>query len=346
MNDEDRFVTVRKTDQLSLADGIARRGCRSDTFLSKVASLIDWAAVEAALAPLARSRLGAPGYPVMLMLKVLLLQQWYALSDPAIEDALSDRLSLRRFVGLALDAAVPDHSTISRFRTSLVELDLTGPVFDEVLRQIEARGLLLREGTMIDATLVEAAVKRPKPPKLDDAAEPAPVAAAGAARAPSKLVNSKVDPDARWAKKGGKRTFGYKGHVGVDRRSGIIRKRLLTDAAVADTTAGDALVCGDEAAVYADAAYDTHARRAGLKARRAKDRIAHRPNKHHRLTLWQQRRNQGIGRRRSGVERVFATAKRLMGWCRARYIGLARNAGHFDLICTAMNVRRLATLAR
>ena len=350
-------MSQRRYGQLSLADSVARRAGRSEVFLAKVQRLVDWAALEHEMKPIAKARIGAPGYPPLLMLKVLLLEQWYGLSDPGVEDALSDRLSFRRFVGLALDEAPPDHSTISRFRNSLARHGLTDRVFAEVLRQIQAQKLILRRGTMIDATLVEAAVNRPRKPKsqatadaapAEPPAEPAPdagaagVPAAKAGRAPSKLVLSKLDPDARWSKKGAVRNFGYKGHIGVDRGSGIIRKRLFTPGNVADTTPADDLICGDERAVYADAAYDTHARRAALKQRGINDRISHRANKHHGLTTSQERRNRGIANRRSAIERVFAIAKRVMGWCRARYRGLARNAAHFDMICTALNLRRMA----
>jgi IS5 family transposase len=290
------------------------------------------------------------------MLKALMLQQWYGLSDPELEDALMDRLSFRRFVGLALDETAPDHSTISRFRKVLGVEGLSAKLFGEITRQIDDKGLILRQGTMIDATLVEAQVKRPKKPKPDepaqkegDAAEAAladTAASDGASsRAPSKLVGSKTDPDASWAKKGHQRYFGYKGHVAVDYLSGIIRKACLTTASVADTTMADDLIMGDEQAVYADKAYDTKARRVRLKATGVKDRISHRPNRHHPLTRRQEQRNKGISRRRSGVERVFAIAKRLMGWRRVRYVGLTRNAAHFDLICTAINLRRLEVLA-
>jgi IS5 family transposase len=287
------------------------------------------------------------------MLKALLLQQWYGLSDPGIEDALVDRLSFRRFIGLALDEAGPDHSTVSRFRKELGEHGLSEKVFAEVTRQIDAKGLILRQGTMIDATLVEAQVKRPKKPKPGELQEGqetetpvTPGSASGEPERPaSKLVLSPTDPEASWAKKGHQRYFGYKGHVAVDFVSGIIRRARLTTASVADTCMCDELIMGDEAAVYADKAYDTKARRARLKAAGIKDRIAHRPNKHHPLTPRQEQRNAGISRRRSGVERIFATGKRLMGWWRVRYRGFARNATHFDLLCTAINLRRLVRLA-
>jgi transposase, IS5 family len=354
-------MAVRQMGQLSLADSLAVRKGRSSVTLERLSALVDWSQVAAVVAPLRGSRYGAPGYPPLLMLKALLLQQWYGLSDPGLEDALCDRLSFRRFVGLALDEAGPDHSTISRFRTALIEEQLSGPVFEAVTRQIDRQGLILRQGTMIDATLVEAQVKRPKKPKPSEEPPDVPptqgevaqgeVAQGGAPageaadRPASKLVSSPTDPEASWAKKGHQRYFGYKGHVAVDLGSGIIRRARLSTAKVADTSMGEALILGDEAAVYADKAYDTKARRAWLKAAGIKDRIAHRPNKHHPLTRRQEQRNDGIARRRAAVERVFAIAKRLMGWRRVRYIGLARNAGHFELLCTAINLRRWRVLA-
>jgi transposase, IS5 family len=345
-------MAIRELRQLSLADALAARPRRENATLERIQQLIDWSAIAAVLAGLRSSSQGAPGYPPVMMVKALLLQQWYQLSDPGLEEALADRLSFRRFVGLALDQASPDHTTIHRFRLALIEYDLCQAVFDAVLAQIDGKGLILRRGTLIDASLVEAAVKRPAKPKAD-AAPPAEaesqdepgLSAAAPEPAPSKLVLSPHDPDASWAKKGHKRYFGYKGHVGVDQGSGIIRRAVLTTAVVADTSKGDDLILGDEKAVYADKAYDTKARRQALKARGAKDRIAHRPNKHHRLTSRQEQRNKAIGRRRSAVERVFAIAKRLMGWWRVRYRELKRNHGHFQLLCTAINLKRLVVIA-
>jgi IS5 family transposase len=360
-------MAVRRVGQLSLADGLASRQGRSQVTLEQLSRLIDWDALARVLAPVEPSRHGAPGYPALPLLKALLLQQWYGLSDPGLEDAVADRMSFRRFVGLALDERAPDHSTIHRFRKALGEHGLTERIFSEVTRQIDAKGFILRQGTMVDATLIDAHVRRPQPPKNDagetgagagtaagagdepaeaiEEASPDAAPDAVAERPPSKLVSSPTDPDASWAKKGNKRTFGYKGHVGVDYGSGIIRRACFTTAAVADTTIADALILGDERAVYADKAYDTKARRRELKARGIKDRIAHRANKHHALSKRQEQRNAGISRRRSGVERIFAIGKCLMGWRRVRYIGFARNAAHFDLLCTAINLKRLAVLA-
>jgi IS5 family transposase len=338
-------MPIRQTGQLSLADGLAKQPSRLSETLERVQCLIDWQQIDALLSPLRASRYGAPGYAPLLMLKALLLQQWYSLSDPGLEETLIDRLSFRRFVGLALGETSPDHSTISRFRTALVAQGLSEAVFEAVNLQIDAKGLILRQGTIVDATLVEAHVKRPKKPREDKETTSQLQAPSKGERPASKLIASPTDPEASWAKKGHTRYFGYKGHIAVDLGSGIIRRCVLTTASVADTSIGDALIMGDERALYADKGYDTKARRAALKAAGAKDRIAHRPNKHHALSRRQEQRNAGISRRRAAVERIFAIAKRLMGWWRVRYIGLARNAGHFDLMCTAINLKRLAVLS-
>jgi IS5 family transposase len=352
-------MAERSLGQLSLADSLVAGAGRNAT-LERLDELIDWSAIARLLSPVHGSRYGAPGYPAVVMLKALLLQQWHGLSDPALEASIEDRLSFRRFCGFALDAETPDHVTIHRFRETLRQLGLADRVFEEVNRQIDNRGLILRQGTLIDASLVDAAVKRPKPPAQQPPAEQAPAEPVAAPsevkpaevsstaevkeRPPSKLVKSPLDPDAAWTKKGGRRYFGYKVHVGVDQGSGIIRRQVMTPANVNDTEPADLLVCGDEAALYGDQAYTSARRRADLRARGIKDRMMHRANKHHPLTPRQIQHNTAIGQRRAPVEQVFAKLKRLCGWTRVRYRGLARNAVHLTLLCTALNLKRLVVL--
>jgi IS5 family transposase len=160
-------------------------------------------------------------------------------------------------------------------------------------------------------------------------------------------ISSKTkDPDAAFAKRQGKpgSAYGYKAHVGVDQGSGLVRAVITTPANVNDTTAADELIRGDEAAVYADKAYDTHARRARLKQAGVKPRLMRRPNKHHALTPRQQRFNDLVARRRAAVETTFATWKRRMGLTRTRYVGLAKVAGQVLLTAMAFNLRRAAAL--
>jgi IS5 family transposase len=327
----------RDWGQLGFADHMVMRHGRPNELLARLSELLDWAALGRIVGVLHDSPHGAPAYPPLAMLKALLLQQWYGLSDPGLEEALWDRLSFRVFCGLPLGESAPDYSTINRFRNALRERGLDQQVFDEVNRQLDRRGLVLRHGTLIDASLVPAAVKPPKKPK-----EPLPPGPDG--KAPSQLVKSQRDRDAEWAKKGGKRYFGYKVHVGVDKGSAIIRRVKLTGASVNDTVPADELMCGDEAAVYADAAYHTRRREQALIARGVEAHLMRRGNKHHALSQEDKDRNEAIGKHRAPVEQVFGRMKTTYRWARARCLGLARNTTHLLLLCTAMNLKRMVVL--
>ncbi len=177
---------------------------------------------------------GGASYPIETYVKLLLLQQWYGMSDEGLEAALDDRLSFRRFCGIPLDRPVPDHSSIWRFRQHLTEKDEAGVSLGERLlaainRQLDARGLVLKQGTLIDASIVKSAARPPR----GDVGEVLP-----------------VDPDTGFTKKNGKTFFGYKTHVGVDEGSDLIRQAIITSASIHDSQAGDALIQGDEGAVY------------------------------------------------------------------------------------------------
>lgn len=292
--------------------------------LDRIGSVFDWRAVEALVSGIYSSAKGRPSWPPLVLVKALLVQQWYGLSDPGLEEALSDRLSFRRFVGLGLAEGQPDHSVISRFRKVLRERGLDRALFDEVGRQLEARGLLLKSGTLMDATVVAAAVSKPGSP-------------AGS--------RSKTDPEAAWTRKGGKSSFGYKAHVGVDQGSGLIRRAELTPANIYESQMAEALICGDERAVYADKAYEHKERRARLKGLGIKDRILHRSHKNQPgLPHWQARRNQLISPIRAAVERVFGTLKRGYGYTRVRYRGIEANLVQLRLLCIAFNLRRAIAL--
>lgn len=294
--------------------------------LERIGRVFDWAAVERLVSGVYAARSGRPSWPPLVMVKALLLQQWYGLSDPGLEEALGDRLSFRRFVGLGLDEGAPDHSTVSRFRKVLRERNLDGALFEEISRQLEAKGLVLKTGTLMDATLVEAAAKKPS--------GRAGLGAKGAG-----------DPDADWTRKNGKSHYGYKAHVGVDEGSGLIRRAVLTSAKVYESEMAETLICGDERAVYGDKAYEHKARRRRLKAAKVKDRIMHRSHKHQAgLPHWQAVRNKLISPIRSAVERVFGSLKRSYGYRRVRYRSLRANLVELRLLCIAFNLRKADAL--
>jgi IS5 family transposase len=316
-------MSVKRTGQLGFGEiGLSRRGVVPA--LERVSRLVDWAGFEGALAGLRDEGPGRAGYRPLLLFKALLLQAWYGLSDAELEFRLGDSLAFGRFVGLSLEDEVPDHTTLCRFRNRLVSARLLEKLFDELDRQLETAGLVLKQGSMLDATLIEAAAARP----------------------PLGQEHKAKDRDAAFVRRQGKSgsTFGYKAHVGVDLGSGLVRAVITTPANVNDTTPADELIRGDERAVYADKAYDTHARRARLKRQGVKDRLMRRPSQYHALTPRQQRLNDLIARRRAAVETTFATWKRRMGFTRARYFGLAKVAGQVLLTAMAFNLRRAAAL--
>lgn len=330
-------MSERQSGQMSLADALVKQREGLNKRLERMASLIEWGRVEVALAPLRRSPLGAPGYAPLVLFKALLLAQWYGLSDERLEEELADRVTFRRFVGLGLADETPDHTTLWRFREALGKAGLAASAFGEINRQFDQRGLILRQGTLIDATLVEAQAARPRPPQ-EEAAPPA------GEPPPSKLVRSAVDGDADWTRRAGRHHFGYKGHIAVDQGSGLIRHQTMTPASLNETSVADTLYLGDERALYADKAYDSHARRALLGKLGVKNRIQRRGNKHHPPTRRELRRNALIGRIRGRVETVFGFFKRVWHYHRVRYFNLRRNAVQFSLMCTAYNLSRALRL--
>ena len=314
----------RSHDQRGFVDHlIGDRGRRNER-LEGLSSAIDWSALDGLLAPIHASSTGAPGYGPLMMLKVLLLQQWYGLSDPEMEAALADRLSFLRFVGLSLDEATPDHSTISRFRSALTTHGLGEALFAEVQRQLDRRGMIVRRGTLVDATLISGAAAKPS-------------------IAEGNL--SPVDPDARWGKKGRQAYHGYKLHVAVDQGSHLIRGVHLTPANRNDCELGPDLVQGDEAIVYGDMGYDNAAIRTKLAALGIANGIMKRPHKTAPLTPEQSARNAALRPLRAPIERIFGTLKRTYRLTRMRYIGLKRNLLHMIIIAIAMNLRRSIALA-
>lgn len=329
-------MAERVLGQLSLADGLLREAGPGNATLERMAAMIDWEPVARLLAPLRQGRMGAPAYPSLALLKALLLQQWYALSDEALEEAIADRLSFRRFLGLGLADPVPDHSTLWRFRERLGQTGLAEEAFALITGQIEASGFVVKRGTLIDATLIPAAVNPPPPPS-----EPLPPDADG--RPASKLVKHERDPEAAWtAQEGKKRCYGYKLHVAMDEGSRIVRKLLLTPANVNETVPADDLIAGDEQWVLADKAYDSRKRRKALAERGIRNGIMRRACRGRPLSKWEQRRNALLRVRRAPIEPLFALIKRVYGHARAAYIGLSRNSTALHLACAAMNIKRWA----
>ena len=327
-------MSERRVGQLSFADGIVASAPVHEA-LERLSNLIAWNEIEALLSGVHGKKMGAPAYPALVLFRALLLQQWYGLSDPQLEEALADRLSFRRFLGLSLSDRIPDHSTLWRFRERLARDGLAERAFALITAGIEQSGFVLKRGTLIDATLIRSAVNPPPPPRevpVDETGRPA-----------SKLVRNPADPDAAWTRKEGRLFFGYKAHVAMDLGSRIVRRVIVTPANVNDTCPADDLICGDERIVFADKAYDSEARRALLRERGIRNGIMRRGRRCRTMSAATVRRNKLLSRLRAPVEPLFALLKTVYGFARTRYRSLLRNAAALHLAFTAMNLKRWAT---
>lgn len=316
----------RRIGQLGWADAVVaeRRPVRRDR-LSEVHGLLDWQPFEGLLVGIHAAARGEAAYPPLMMFKLLLLQRWYDLSDPAMEEAVADRLSFRRFAGLALEDETPDHATIWRFRERLVKDNLIDPLMAELARQMDRKGVILRHGTLIDATMVTSAARRPR-------VKETPI--------------SPVDPEARFGANNESRRFefGYKAHIAVDAGSNLVRAVRTTPANVQEIVEAPGLVQGDEAAVYADRGYDANRLHRHLAERGITDGVMRRRRQGRPLEPAAVAHNYQLSLMRRPVEAVFGTLKRLYRMGRMRYFTMARNHLAVSLACFGYNLRRLHAL--
>jgi IS5 family transposase len=315
----------KRVGQLGFGDGVVagRRG-RTPDQLGRISGLIDWAGISQVLAPVEPKATGKgkAGWPSLVLFRALLLQRWYDLSDEGLEAALFDRLSFQRFCGLSLDDDVPDHSTFWRFRERLGQAGLIEPLFAEMQRQLEVHGVLVKRGTLIDATLMQAAARRPR--KEED-------------------KTSKTDPDARFGTNNerGKFEFGYKAHIGMDAGTGLVRRCVLTPANRQEIAVADALIAGDEGEVLGDRGYDSQPLRTRLGRLGVRDGLMRRARVNHPLTPEEVARNHAIAPRRREVEKVFGTLKRIYRLRRLPYFNQVRNAACLAFALIGYNLRRL-----
>jgi IS5 family transposase len=295
--------------------------------LKALSEVIDWKPLEGLARQVRPGSVGRKPYDALAMLKALYLASLYDLSDPALEEALIDRVSFRLFCGFSLQEETPDETTLCRFRNDCTAAGILIAAFEEVNRQLDAKDLIVRKGTLLDASIVAAASRRP------------PLTAGSKPYLPR-------EPGASFTRKGGKSHFGYRLHVGVDAGSGLIRRLALTPAHVNESGVAERLICGDEQAVYADKGYENKERRAALKMRGIKDRIMHRSHKNQiALPCWQVRRNDLITPRRAPVGAIFGTFKRMHGRARVRYRDFLHNVADFYRLATIYNLRRATNLS-
>jgi len=302
-----------------------KKSTKRDVFLAEMAAVVPWSVLEGVIAP-HYPRAGANGgrrpYPIAVMLRIYCLQQWYNLSDPGAEEALYDIESMRAFCNLELGRdPIPDETTILNFRHLLEAQALTKTVFEAVADHLEARGALLRGGTIVDATLI--------------AASPSTKNQAG-----------KRDPEMRSSKKGNQWYFGMKAHIGVDARSGLVHTAGVTSGSVHDAKVMDRLIRDDDSALYGDKGYASDAKKRAAEAAGVLWAVNEKAKPGRRLPARQRARNHRFGKMRAKVEHVFRVVKCQFGYRKVRYRGLAKNGAQvFSLLALANLYLARRTLA-
>jgi IS5 family transposase len=314
-------AAMKAMKQLSLAEtGFlpkAAKQTRKAVFLSEMERVVPWARLEALIEPVyPKKGNGRPPMPLATMLRIHFLQQWFGYSDPAMEEALHDVPLLRRFAGLdAFEDVMPDESTVLRFRHLLESHDLAGALFAEVNALLAEKGLSMKRGSVVDATLIAA---------------------------PSSTKNQakQRDPEMSQTKKGQQWYFGMKAHIGVDAKSGLVHTVECTTAKVADNTMLKACLHGEETLALGDRGY--HQKNRTLDALEAEDGVCIvTPTKKPQggeLTEEQKRLNRMLSAVRAVVEHPFRVVKQQFRFIKVRYRGLKKNTGQIVTLFALANL--------
>lgn len=287
---------------------------RRERFLAEMDAVMPWTQLLALIEP-HYPKAGNGRQPLGLekMLRIYFLQQWFNLSDPQAEDAIYDSESMRRFARVELcDDLVPDESTILRFRHLLEQHGLTKAIFDAIQGLLEERRLLLRAGTIVDATII-------------------------AAPSSTKNASATRDPEMKQTRKGHNWHFGMKLHIGADKR-GLVHTVTATNAAAADITQLPQLLHGQEREVFGDQAYWKEADRQAYAARGVRYRINRRPTSQRPLSQRWRMINRARSRTRARGEHPFRVVKHLWGFVKTRYRGLAKNLARAQTMFALANL--------
>jgi transposase, IS5 family len=317
--------------QLTFAD-IAikdkRKRSRISIKLEKINKIVNWDDILSIVRVVDRTdkRIGgAPHKDLLVKVKMLFLQYLYNLSDPELEDQVNDRLSFQNFVGVSFTTTIPDYTTIWRFRERLIEKRLNDKLFDTILGYLESKNLLVKKGTIIDATIIDS-VNRPLSDKKREELEEKP--------------SSQIDTDADSTMKRKKHYFGYKGHIGTDVGSNLIRKRDFSSARPHDSQYKDSLLSGDEKAMFGDSAYGNKEDKQKYRKAGVYYGVLDKATRSKKLSTSQKKRNKKKSKIRSAVEHPFAYMKERLNYRKAVAKTEARNRFRFDMNCILYNIFR------
>ena len=304
-----------------------RKPTRRDAFLAEMQTLVPWTRLVALIEPhYPKAGNGRPPIGLERMLRIHLLQHWFNLPDLACEEALYDSTALRAFAGIDLGREpVPDASTLCKFRHLLEQHQLGQAIFSEVGRVLQERGLRLSAGTIVDATII-------------------------AAPSSTKNAEQQRDPEMRQTKKGNQWHFGMKLHIGADSRTGLVHSAVVTGANVHDKHPLPELLHGAEKRVYGDRGYQGCGEVIKAAAPQARDFTNRRVRKPDGVDEAERLRNRTKSRTRARVEHPFLVLKRLWGFAKVRYRGLAKNANRAFTALAMVNLylaaRRVPALVR
>lgn len=307
----------------ALSDELAQVRTKKKEFLSQIERIIPWSEwLEMIQSCYYKGERGNKPYPLELMLRLYLLQNLYNLSDEATVAEAIDSRAFSEFCGVDSSNQVPDGDTLGRFRNLLLKNEMQDRLFVQVVQLLQERGLLLKKGTIVDSTLIEA---------------------------PSSTKNREKqrDPDAHQSKKGNQWHFGYKAHIGVDKDSGLVQKVKVTAANVSDVATLPELLTGEEEVVYGDSGYLGAQKRedAIIKNKQGKKiryKINRRPSQIKNRSLWSQgqlkRREREKSSVRAKVEHVFAVVKGMFRYRKTRYRGLPKQVAALSMRFTLANL--------
>lgn len=317
-------MSWKQLSQRSLVDSLASHHKALEE-LDDIHELLDWSRIEIHLQDMFSSKRGEPAWPPLLMFKIMLLQQWYSLSDEGIEKQLARDLLFRRFTGLGLSDGTPDHTVIWRFHKLIGKLKLAEVLFEEINQQLCEQNIMIKEGgvSIIDASIIEAKNSRPKKDKNG---------------------NNTQDKEAAYVSKKGsdgklKTTYGFKLHGNSD-EDGFVQKYNCTAANEHDSKQFKNLLTGKESQAYADAAYKSKEHDEYLRRHGINNQIHERAYRNKPLSDKQKQTNTWKSQVRNRVESVFGILKLHYGIRKARHLGLMQMHTSMGFAIMAYNIKR------